>query len=332
MLMSQLLAIENLTVEFGDGATSIRAVDEVSLNVAAGEIVALVGESGSGKSVTALSVLRLLPVPPARITSGRLVFDGIDLLTLGAEKIRKVRGRRIGMIFQEPMTSLNPVLSIGRQMTEGMRMHLGLSAKSAWTRAIELMATVGISDAERRLRQYPHHMSGGMRQRIMIAMAVSCEPQLIIADEPTTALDVTIQAQILELLQSLCRRLGVALLIITHNLGIVARYAHRVYVMYAGRIVERGSAARLYARPSHPYTAGLLNSVPRLDRPRSVHVEPIPGSPPDPSDLASGCAFRPRCHLATAKCAGAPPPLFDVKGGQASACYHFDKLLELVPA
>jgi oligopeptide/dipeptide ABC transporter ATP-binding protein len=236
------------------------------------------------------------------------------------------------MVFQEPMTSLNPLLSIGRQLTEAMRLHLGLSSAAAKARALELLALVGISDAERRLRQYPHEMSGGMRQRIMIAMAVSCEPRLIIADEPTTALDVTIQAQILELLQGLCRRLGVALVIITHNLGIVARYADRVNVMYAGRIVERGAAGPLYARPSHPYTAGLLNSVPRLDRPRGVHVEPIPGSPPDPAALASGCAFRPRCGLAIPKCAEAVPPLFDVPGGQASACYRFEELLERVPA
>ncbi len=330
--MPQLLAIENLTVEFGDGATSIRAVDEVSLNVAAGEIVALVGESGSGKSVTALSVLRLLPVPPGRISSGSVVFGGVDLLTLSEEEIRHVRGRRIGMIFQEPMTSLNPILSIGRQLTEGMRMHLGLSAKLAWGRALDLMAMVGISDAERRLRQYPHQMSGGMRQRIMIAMAVSCEPQLIIADEPTTALDVTIQAQILELLQSLCRRLDVALLIITHNLGIVARYADRLNVMYAGRVVEHGSAAALYREPAHPYTVGLLNSVPRLDRPRGAHLDPIPGAPPDPSALASGCAFRPRCVHATRRCAEAVPPLFEARPAHRSACFYFSRLLDPMPA
>jgi oligopeptide/dipeptide ABC transporter ATP-binding protein len=330
--MSALLAIENLTVEFAAGSSGFKAIDGVSLDVSAGEIVALVGESGSGKSVTALSVLRLLPCPPGRITSGRIMFGGVDLLALGDEEIRHVRGKRIGMIFQEPMTSLNPVLSIGRQITEGMRLHLGLSAKAASNRAVELLATVGISDAERRLNQYPHHMSGGMRQRIMIAMAVSCEPKLIIADEPTTALDVTIQAQILELLQDLCRRLGVALLIITHNLGIVARYADRVNVMYAGRIVEHGSAVRLYRQPAHPYTAGLLNSVPRLDRPRGAHLDPIPGTPPDPSALASGCAFRPRCGHATRECAAAIPPLFDAGSGHRTACFHFDRLLQLVPA
>jgi oligopeptide/dipeptide ABC transporter ATP-binding protein len=331
-LMAALLAIEDLTVEFGAGSHSFRAVEAVSLDVASGEIVALVGESGSGKSVTALAVLRLLPSPPARVASGSIMFEGVDLLRLGADEIRRVRGRQIGMVFQEPMTSLNPVLSIGRQITEGMRLHLGLSARAAWARAVGLLETVGISDAERRLRQYPHHMSGGMRQRIMIAMAVSCEPRLIIADEPTTALDVTIQAQILELLQDLCRRLGVALILITHNLGVVARYADRVNVMYAGRIVEHGAAAPLYRRPAHPYTAGLLKSVPRLDRPRGAHLDPIPGSPPDPSALASGCAFRPRCGYTTRRCAEDVPPLFEAAKGHRTACFHFDRLLEPVLA
>jgi oligopeptide/dipeptide ABC transporter ATP-binding protein len=330
--MAALLDIEGLSVEFGTGPIAFKAVDGVSLDVSPGEIVALVGESGSGKSVTALAVLRLLPRPAARVAAGRIMFDGADLLALGDEEIRHVRGRRIGMVFQEPMTSLNPVLSIGRQLTEGMRLHLGLSAKAAWARAVELLAMVGISDAERRLGQYPHHMSGGMRQRIMIAMAVSCQPQLIIADEPTTALDVTIQAQILELLQDLCRRLGVALIIITHNLGVVARYADRVNVMYAGRIVEHGSAARVYRQPAHPYTAGLLNSVPRLDRPRGTHLDPIPGTPPDPSALASGCAFRPRCGYATRQCADAVPPLVEATRGHLTACFHYDRLLEAVPA
>jgi oligopeptide/dipeptide ABC transporter ATP-binding protein len=330
--MGALLSIDGLTVAFGRGDAAFKAVDGVSLDVAPGEIVALVGESGSGKSVTALAVLRLLPSPPGRITSGSITFAGVNLLGLSEEEIRHIRGRRIGMVFQEPMTSLNPVLSIGRQMTEGMRLHLGLSAKAAWDRAADLLREVGIADAERRLAQYPHHMSGGMRQRIMIAMAISCEPQLVIADEPTTALDVTIQAQILELMQDLCRRLGVALLIITHNLGIVARYADRVNVMYAGRIVEHGGAAPLYKQPAHPYTAGLLNSVPRLDRPRGAHLDPIPGTPPDPSALASGCAFRPRCGYATRECAAAIPPLVEASPGHRTACFHFEKLLQPVPA
>ncbi len=329
--MGALLSIEDMSVEFGAGTYLVKAVDRISLDVSAGEIVALVGESGSGKSVTALSILRLLPSPPGRIASGRILFDGVDLLTLNEAAIRQIRGGRIGMVFQEPMTSLNPVLSIGRQLTEGMRVHLGLSARAARARAVELLTTVGISDAARRLDQYPHQMSGGMRQRIMIAMAISCEPRLIIADEPTTALDVTVQAQILELMQDLCRRLGVALLIITHNLGVVARYADRVNVMYAGRIVEQGLAGPVYRQPAHPYTAGLLNSVPRLDRPRSAHLDPIPGSPPDPAALASGCAFRPRCGFATKQCSEAAPPFFEPMSGHRTACFNHNKLVELVP-
>jgi len=307
-------------------------VNGVSYDVAAGEIVAVVGESGSGKSVTALSVLRLLPEPPARIAGGRILLDGSDLLGLDDEGIRHVRGRRVGMVFQEPMTSLNPVLSIGRQLTEAMREHLGLTPAEARARAVDLLDLVGIAEPERRLKQYPHHLSGGMRQRVMIAIALACEPELIIADEPTTALDVTIQAQVLELMQDLCIRMGVALVIITHNLGIVARHAHRVNVMYAGRIIERGPADEIYRRPSHPYTVGLLNSVPRLDRPRGAPLDPIPGNPPDPLALPSGCAFRPRCALATAMCAEQAPPLREVAGSHQSACFEIDALHALEPA
>ena len=319
-------------VEFATPAGALRAVNGVSYDVAAGEIVAVVGESGSGKSVTALSVLQLLPEPPARIAGGRILLDGSDLLGLDDEGIRHVRGRRVGMVFQEPMTSLNPVLSIGRQLTEAMREHLGLTPAAARARAVDLLDLVGIAEPERRLKQYPHHLSGGMRQRVMIAIALACEPELIIADEPTTALDVTIQAQVLELMQDLCIRMGVALVIITHNLGIVARHAHRVNVMYAGRIVERGPADEIYRRPSHPYTVGLLNSVPRLDRPRGAPLDPIPGNPPDPLALPSGCAFRPRCSLATAQCAGQAPPLRDVAGSHQSACFEIDALHGLEPA
>ncbi len=319
-------------VEFATPAGALRAVNGVSYDVAAGEIVAVVGESGSGKSVTALSVLQLLPVPPARIAGGRILLDGSDLLGLDDEGIRHVRGRRVGMVFQEPMTSLNPVLSIGRQLTEAMREHLGLSPAAARARAVELLDLVGIAEPERRLKQYPHHLSGGMRQRVMIAIALACEPELIIADEPTTALDVTIQAQVLELMQDLCIRMGVALVIITHNLGIVARHAHRVNVMYAGRIVERGPAEEIYRRPSHPYTVGLLNSVPRLDRPRGAPLDPIPGNPPDPLALPSGCAFRPRCALATDQCARQAPPLSDVAGSHQSACFEIDALHAPEPA
>ncbi len=325
--MTPLFEIDGLVVEFTTSAGPLRAVNGVSFQVAAGEIVAVVGESGSGKTVTALSALRLLPEPPGRIVEGSIRLNGENLLALDADGIRRVRGRRIAMVFQDPMTSLNPVLPIGRQLTEGMRLHLGHSAGTARERAVGLLRLVGLSEPERRLRDYPHHLSGGMRQRAMVAMALACEPELIIADEPTTALDVTIQAQILELLRDLCRRLGVALVIITHNLGVVARYADRVNVMYAGRIVERGSADQIYHRPSHPYTLGLLKSVPRLDRPRSIQLDPIPGNPPDLGALPSGCAFRPRCALASPRCADQVPPLRPVADGQSSACLESESLL-----
>ena len=302
----------------------MHAVNGISYSVNPGEIVAIVGESGSGKTAAALAVLGLIPQPPGQITGGEVLFKGTDLLQLPEEQLRQIRGRRIGMIFQEPMTSLNPVLSIGRQMTEGMRLHLGMTRRAADARAVELLRMVGIADPERRLRQYPHHFSGGMRQRVMIAIALACEPLLIMADEPTTALDVTIQAQILELMQDLTRRLGVALVIITHNLGVVARYADRVNVMYAGRIVEHGSAASLYRRPSHPYTIGLLNSVPRLDRPRGLPLEPIPGSPPDPARPQHGCSFAPRCRFAGSRCWVDRPGTVNFGDGHTADCWHVD--------
>ncbi len=330
--MSSLLELEKLSVEFRMPDGVVRAVNDISFDVRRGEVVAIVGESGSGKSVTALAILRLIPQPRGHITAGAIRLDGQDLLQLDDEAVRRIRGHRIGMVFQEPMTSLNPVLSIGRQVTEAMQTHLGLTAAAAHARAIELLRLVGIAEPERRLKQYPHHLSGGMRQRAMIAMALSCKPELIIADEPTTALDVTIQAQILHLMQELCRRLDVALVIITHNLGVVARYADRVNVMYAGRIVERGSATDLYRAPSHPYTIGLLNSVPRLDRPRDIPLEPIPGSPPDPLAPPSGCTFRPRCKLAVPHCAAAPPPLRHVAAAHDSACFELHRLPAMVPA
>ena len=330
--MPALLEIDGLEVTFAGETGEVAAVRGVSLEVDRGEMVALVGESGSGKSVTALAVLRLLPEPPARITGGRILFDGVDLLRLGEEPMRRLRGRRIGMIFQEPMTSLNPLLSVGRQLTEAMEVHLGISRRQAERRAVELLEAVGIPDPEGRLRQYPHQLSGGMRQRVMIAIALCCEPDLVIADEPTTALDVTIQAQILEVMQDLCARLGVALLLITHNLAIVARYAHRVNVMYAGRVVESGEAVALYRRPAHPYTLGLLESVPRLDRPRGAPLEPIPGSPPDPAALPSGCAFRPRCRLAQPRCAEAVPDPVPIEPGHRSACFEYRRLRAEAPA
>ena len=307
--MPPLLEVKELHTEFRTGAGLVRAVDGVSYTVEHGETVAVVGESGSGKSVGALSILRLIADPPGRITSGEILFDGRDLLSLSETEMRKVRGRDIGMVFQEPMTSLNPVLTIGRQITETLEEHQGADRGTAERRALELLEMVGIADPRRRLRQYPHQLSGGMRQRVMIAIALACNPKLIIADEPTTALDVTIQAQILELMKSLTRKLGVAQIIITHNLGVVARYASRVNVMYAGRIVEAGPAEAIYHRPRHPYTMALLRSVPRLDRPRQARLDPVEGQPPDLTRLDGGCAFRPRCRFAVERCGEMRPPL-----------------------
>ncbi|MFI5033608.1 MAG: ABC transporter ATP-binding protein, partial [Reyranellales bacterium] len=307
--MPPLLEVRELHTEFRTGAGVVRAVDGISYTVEAGETVAIVGESGSGKSVEALSIMRLIPNPPGRIVSGEVLFDGRDLRKLTEEEMRAVRGRDIGMVFQEPMTSLNPVLTIGRQITETLEQHQGATRAAADKRAVELLAMVGIADSQRRLRQDPHQLSGGMRQRVMIAVALACNPKLIIADEPTTALDVTIQAQILELMKSLTQKLGVAQIIITHNLGVVARYASRVNVMYAGRIVEAGTAEAIYHDPRHPYTVALLKSVPRLDQPRRARLDPVEGSPPDLTRLDGGCAFRPRCRFAVERCGQSQPPL-----------------------
>jgi len=307
--LAPLLEIKDLHTEFRTGAGVVRAVDGVSYAVEQGETVAIVGESGSGKSVSALSILRLIPDPPGRITRGEVLFAGRDLMQLPDAQMREVRGGDIGMVFQEPMTSLNPVLTIGRQITETLEQHRRADRAAAHKLAIELLGLVGIADPARRLKQYPHELSGGMRQRVMIAIAIACDPKLIIADEPTTALDVTIQAQILELMNGLTRRLNAALIIITHNLGVVARYAKRVNVMYAGRIVESGPAAAIYHTPRHPYTMALLRSVPRLDRPRRARLDPVDGQPPDLTRLDQGCAFRPRCRFAIEACAKAWPPL-----------------------
>jgi oligopeptide/dipeptide ABC transporter ATP-binding protein len=325
-----LLDVRGLRTRFTTRRGIVPAVDDVSLDIHEGETLALVGESGCGKSMTALSIMRLVPPPAGRIASGQILFRGRDLLALPEEEMRRVRGREIAMIFQEPMTSLNPVLTIGRQLTEGLEIHLSMAAADARRRAVELLAMVGIPDPERRLDQYPHQFSGGMRQRMMIAMALACEPALILADEPTTALDVTIQAQILELLKDLSRRLGVAMLIITHNLGVVARYADRVNVMYAGKIVERGTARELYARPRHPYTLGLLRSVPRLDEPRRARLDPIDGQPPDLTRLPAGCAFITRCAYRVERCQREIPPLAPVEGnGHVTACWEAARLAEV---
>jgi oligopeptide/dipeptide ABC transporter ATP-binding protein len=325
--MAKLLSVEGLVTQFSTTSGIVKAVDGVSWDVEEGETVALVGESGCGKSVSALSIMRLVSEPAGRIVSGRIVFKDRDLLTLTEEEMRRVRGREIGMVFQEPMTSLNPVLSVGRQLTEGLEIHLGMTQPAARKRALELLAMVGIPDAERRLAQYPHQFSGGMRQRMMIAMALSCDPALILADEPTTALDVTIQAQILELMKDLSKRLGVALLIITHNLGVVARYADRVNVMYAGKIIEKAAARELYDNPRHPYTIGLLRSVPRLDEPRRERLAPIEGQPPDLTRLPPGCSFLPRCRWRIDRCEAEIPPLARIEGAEhLSACWRANEL------
>jgi len=322
-VLPPLLEVRDLHTEFRTGAGVVPAVDGISYTVERGETVAIVGESGSGKTAGALSILRLIPDPPGRVTRGEILFAGRDLLRLSDEEIRQVRGADIGMIFQEPMTSLNPVLTIGRQITETLEQHRGADRATAQERAVELLGLVGIADPARRLKQYPHQLSGGMRQRIMIAIALACDPKLIIADEPTTALDVTIQAQILELMKQLTHRLDVALIIITHNLGVVARYANRVNVMYAGRVVESGPAAQIYHDPRHPYTMALLRSVPRLDRPRQARLDPVDGQPPDLTRLDVGCSFRPRCRFAVEACARSRPPLQQAGEGQHyAACFR----------
>jgi peptide/nickel transport system ATP-binding protein len=326
-----LLEVEDLHVHFVTTRGVVRAVEGISYTVRPGEIVALVGESGCGKSVSSLAIMRLLAKPAGRVVAGRILFEGRNLLELSDEQMREIRGRDIAMIFQEPMTSLNPVLTIGFQIMEPLLIHLGMDMKTARARAHELLKMVGIPDAERRLDQYPHQFSGGMRQRVMIAIGLACNPKLIIADEPTTALDVTIQAQILKLMQDLSRDLGIAMVVITHNLGIVARYADRVNVMYAARMTEQATARELFAKPCHPYTAGLLRSVPRLDRARGVKLETIDGTPPNLLDPPEGCRFAPRCLAQLPECLRAQPPLIEVEPGHYSACVRAFEMARVGP-
>jgi len=323
--VATLLEIKNLHTYFYTDDGVVKAVDGVSYEMQAGETLGIVGESGCGKSVHAMSILRLIPDPPGKIVEGEIIFEGEDLLKMDMDEMRHVRGNRIGMIFQEPMTSLNPVLTIGRQLTEPLQLHLAMKNDEARTKAAELLELVGIPQAADRLDDYPHQFSGGMRQRVMIAMALSCNPTLLIADEPTTALDVTIQAQVLEVVQKASKELGSAVMIITHNLGVVARYASRVNVMYAGRIVESGSAEQIYHNPKHPYTLGLLASVPRLDSDRREQLSVIEGLPPDLISMPPGCPFQPRCHYAMDKC-NEIPPLMNMEEGHLSACRVADKL------
>jgi oligopeptide transport system ATP-binding protein len=307
-----LLDVRGLTTRFRTDRGEVTAVDDVSFTLEAGQTLAIVGESGSGKSVTALSLMRLIPQPPGRISGGQILFEGRDLLRLSEEQMRSVRGNRIAMIFQEPMSSLNPSLTVGLQVAEPINVHRKTPWPAAFQAARVLLERVQIPDAESRLHTYPHQYSGGMRQRAMIATALACNPKLIIADEPTTALDVTVQAQILDLLKELTRETGAALILITHDLGLVARYADRVVVMYAGRVVEQAPAADLYRAPQHPYTRGLLASVPRLDGPAGERLVPIDGAPPDLAALPPGCAFAPRCTHALPSCLDNRPLLRDV--------------------
>jgi len=307
--MTDLLTVDDLVVRFRTHDHTIHAVNGVSFAMEAGETLALVGESGCGKSVTSLAITRLLPQPAGRIEGGRIEFEGRSLLDLPADEMLSVRGPAIAMIFQDPLTSLNPVLTIGKQMTEGMREHRGMSRADAWARAAELLQMVGIGDAERRLKSYPHQMSGGMRQRVMIAMALALTPRLLIADEPTTALDVTIQAQVMDLIRDLASSTGTAVLLITHDLGVVADMTQRVCVMYAGFVVETATTDELFARPRHPYTVGLLRSISRIDADDTGELRPIEGVPPEQSRPPVGCPFAPRCAWRLPQCWTENPPL-----------------------
>jgi oligopeptide transport system ATP-binding protein len=319
-----VLEVNNLKTQFFTRAGIVYAVDGVSFHVGEGETLGIVGESGCGKSVTATSVMRLIPSPPGRIVEGEILLDDgkerVDILTLDDGEMRHIRGNKIAMIFQDPMTSLNPVLTVGDQITEPLMLHMGLSRREADARAVELLKRVGIPGAEDRMRAYPHQFSGGMRQRVMIAIALSCNPRVLIADEPTTALDVTIQAQILDLMMHLNREFGTAIIMITHDLGVVAEICERVNVMYAGQVVETGYAKDLYNNPQHPYTVGLLNSIPRIGDDVKEALVPIPGLPPDLLAPPVGCRFRPRCRFRQEKCEESPP-LAEVAPGQLARCW-----------
>ncbi|NRF68297.1 ABC transporter ATP-binding protein [Aquincola sp. S2] len=323
-----LLEIQGLKTHFKTDDGWLHAVDGVDLSVDRGETVCVVGESGCGKSVTAMTVLKLVPMPPGRIVAGRILWQGQDLVPLTNDQMRRIRAREIAIVFQEPMTALNPVYTIGDQIAEVLRLHEGLSRRAAFDRATELLRLVHIPTPEQRVRDYPHQFSGGMRQRVMIAMALACRPKLLIADEPTTALDVTIQAQILELLLELKSKFGMAILLITHAMGVVAETAQRVVVMYAGKVVEEARVAQLFGRPLHPYTRGLIRSIPRIDT-AAVHkqrLEVIAGVVPKLIDPAPGCRFAPRCRYATPECTLDTPPLTEVLPGHKVACIHWNKL------
>ncbi len=334
--VGNILEVRNLQTQFNTLDGVVRAVDGVSFDLARGETLGIVGESGCGKSVTALSILRLIPPETGRIAAGSIKFEGEELTTLGEEAMKRLRGHRISMIFQEPMTSLNPVLTVGTQIAENVVRHMAVPWRAARERAFEMLDLVRIADARRRLDEYPHQLSGGMRQRVMIAMALSCDPQVLIADEPTTALDVTIQAQILQLMLELKEKTGTAIVLITHDLGVVAETTERVVVMYAGRKVEEAPVEALFEEPLHPYTRGLMRAIPRLDveadaagtRPR---LQEIPGLVPQLTQPIPGCAFAPRCGFATGRCAVEPPPLIDAGAGHTVACWEVERVRASAP-
>ena len=323
----RVLEVEDVRTRFHTRDGTVHAVNGISFDLSEGELLGVVGESGSGKSVTMMSLLRLLPMPPAEIVSGRVRLDGEDLMGLGPEDLRHVRGARVGFVFQDPMTSLNPVLTVGYQLTEPLRVHLGMGRNAARRRAADLLERVGIPAAASRLGDFPHQFSGGMRQRVMIAIALACSPRVLIADEPTTALDVTIQAQILDLVKRLRRESGMAIVWITHDLGVMAGLADRVMVMYGGLVVERASVARLYRNPRHPYTRGLLATLPRVDGTRAERLKSIPGQPPNLDRAPAACPFAPRCGHAFERCRRENPPLETVAHGHEVACW-----LEHAPA
>ena len=321
-----LLEVNNLMTQFFTQDGVVRAVDDVSFYVMPGETLGVVGESGCGKSMTGLSIMRLIPNPPGKIVNGEIIFNGDDILQMSDDQVRSIRGNDIAMIFQDPMTSLNPVLTINRQISEALQLHMGMNKNQARKRTIELLDMVGIPNADERVDQYPHQFSGGMRQRVMIAMALSCNPKLLIADEPTTALDVTIQAQILDLMKTLQTERDTGVILVTHSMGVVAGMSDRIQVMYAGHIVETASTEEIFANPRHPYTVGLLKSIPRLDATRKEKLEPIRGLPPDLIDLPDMCPFVPRCNYAREKCEQKNPPLLQVAEGHHSACWFWEEV------
>ncbi len=324
-MSERLLEIKGLKTHFFTEEGVVRAVDGIDLYIDKGETLGVVGESGCGKTVTALSVMKLIAMPPGKIVEGQMLYEGRDLVTLPPAQMRKVRGKEISMVFQEPMTSLNPVFTIGEQIAEAVRLHEGLGRRAAMDKTVEMLKIVHIPNPERRVKEYPHQLSGGMRQRVMIAMALSCNPKLLIADEPTTALDVTIQAQILELLNELKAKLGMAVLLITHDMGVIAETAQRVMVMYAGKVVEEAPVKDLFKEPLHPYTQGLLRSIPRIDT-AAIHkqrLEAIPGVVPSLLNLPQGCRFAPRCQFVKPMYTEKEPPLKEVKRGHKVACWLY---------